>query len=111
MDVCGPTPSALPTFDFNYLGLTGNESASFGWSVGQYSENFIAITATPAYQNGATTLAIPDLSGVMGFLANPASGAQAVWAAQISQNNTAGSTPGSLTASKSVQNGGTYTVP
>ena len=109
----GPTPAALPTFDLNYTGFAGQgnvrESASVGWSVGAYSEDFITIAATANYLNGGTTLAIPDLSGTQGFLANPASGVQAVWAAQISQST--GGTAGSLTASKSVQNGGTYTVP
>lgn len=110
----GPTPAALPTIDFNYTGFAGQsgvrEFASVGWSVGAYSEDFITASATANYQNGATTIAIPDLSGLQGFLANPASGVQAVWAAQISQN-TGGTVVGSLTASRSVQNGGTYTVP
>lgn len=110
----GPMPAALPAFDFNYMGFAGqsgvNEAASIGWSVGTFSQNFITLSATANYQNGATTLAVPDLSGIAGFLANPPSGAQAVWAALIAQN-TGGTTAGSLTASKSVQNAGTFIVP
>jgi hypothetical protein len=107
----GPTPATLPTLEFNYTGFAGEssvtEAASIGWSVGTYSENFITLIASTNYQNGATTLAIPDLSGVPGFLANPQSGTQAVWSAQISQHSGTVQT----TTSNVVQNGGTYTVP
>jgi hypothetical protein len=68
--------------------------------------------ATANYQNGATTLAPPDLSGISGFLANPQSGTQAVWSADISQNSgEVPQTAPSMATSSVVQNGGTYTVP
>jgi hypothetical protein len=112
----GPTPAALPTLDFNYTGFAGEggvtEAASIGWSVGTYSENFITMIATANYQNTATTLATPDLSGISGFFANPQSGTQAVWSASISQNSGGGlQTAPSTATSNSVQNGGAYTVP
>ena len=112
----GPTPAALPTLDFNYAGFAGEggvtEAASIGWSVGTYSENFITMIATANYQNTATTLATPDLSGISGFFANPQSGTQAVWSASISQNSGGGlQTAPSTATSNSVQNGGAYTVP
>jgi len=110
----GPTPAALPTLDFNYAGFAGqsgvSEVASIGWSVGTVSENFITMLATANYQNGATTLAIPDLSGISGFLANPNSGSQAVWSASISENS-GGTLLTAPATSNVVQNGGTYTVP
>jgi hypothetical protein len=106
----GPMPAALPTLDFSYMGFAGQsgvrESASIGWQVGAFSENFITVTTTANYQNGSTTISIPDLSGLAGFLANAPSGAQAVWAAQITQNS--GGTPA---VASGVQNGGTYVVP
>jgi hypothetical protein len=68
--------------------------------------------ATANYQNTATTLATPDLSGISGFFANPQSGTQAVWSASISQNSGGGlQTAPSTATSNSVQNGGAYTVP
>jgi hypothetical protein len=110
----GPTPAALPTLDFNYAGFTGrsgvSEAASVGWSVEANSENYITMIATANYQNGATALATPDLSGITGFLANPKSGTQAVWSASISQNS-GGTLQTAPSTANVVQNGGTYTVP
>jgi hypothetical protein len=107
----GPTPAALPTFDFDYTGFAGesgvSEVAGIGWSVGADSENFLTVTASTNYQNGATTLALPDLSGITGFLANPKSGSQAGWSALISQHSGTGQTA----TSNAVQDSGTYTVP
>jgi hypothetical protein len=112
----GPTPAALPTLDLNYAGFAGqsgvSEAASVGWPVATYSENSITVSATANYQNGATTLAVPDLSGVSGFFVNPQSGNQVVWSAEISQHSGAvlqAAPP--LATSNVVQNGGTYTVP
>jgi hypothetical protein len=112
----GPTPAALPTIDFNYTGFAGKSgvtmAASIGWSVGTYSENTISTIAAPNYQNAATTLAIPDLSGIAGFLPKPPSGTLLLWSAEISQNSWGvfQTAPSTATANI-VQNAGTYTVP
>lgn len=113
----GPTPAALPTFNFNYAGFTGKsgvtEAASIGWSVATFSENTISAIATANYQNSTTSLAIPDLSGIAGFWASPASGTQIAWSAEISQNSWGGvlQTAPSTATANIVLNGGTYTVP
>lgn len=112
----GPTPAALPTLEFNYAGFAGKsgvtESASITWSEGTYSQNGISTIATAGYQGAATTLAIPDISGIAGFLANPPSGTQVVWVGEISQNSwgVLQAAPANATASI-VQNGGVYNVP
>ncbi|HEY6489738.1 MAG: hypothetical protein WCC26_08455 [Terracidiphilus sp.] len=112
----GPTPAALPTLDFSYAGFAGKsgvtEAASIGWSVGTYSQNTISTIATASYQGSATTLAIPDLSGITGFFASPPSGTQVVWLGEISQNSWGAlqAAPSNATANI-VQNGGAYNVP
>jgi hypothetical protein len=79
-----PTPAALPSFDVSYSGFTGlTDVADYGeiawYTSAPATEIIIDVTATAAYQNGATTLAIPDLSAISGFLASPASGTTVYW--------------------------------
>jgi len=108
----GPTPSALPTFTIGYLGFSGMtrvaQYADIFW--GTNLSNGITIDATENYQGGATSLTIPDLSGVTGFLAQPASGTKVEWDAGMNQVlSTAASLPDLNEVS--VGNSGTYTVP
>jgi len=79
-----PTPAALPTFNVTYSGFSGltnvADYGSIAWfTTAPSTEIIIQVTATSAYQNGATTLAIPDLSAISGFLASPASGTTVYW--------------------------------
>lgn len=112
----GPTPAALPTLDFTYTGFAGksgvSEAADINWSTGTNSQNIVSTVATASSQGTATALAIPDLSGITGFLAKPPSGTQVVWVGEISQNSWGAlqTAPANATASI-VQNGGVYTVP
>jgi hypothetical protein len=102
----------LPTFTIGYLGFSGMtrvaQYADIFW--GTNLSNGITIDATENYQGGATSLTIPDLSGVTGFLAQPASGTKVEWDAGMNQVlSTAASLPDLNEVS--VGNSGTYTVP
>lgn len=115
----GPTPAALPTFTMGYTGFTGQanvfQNAWIFWNSGSGSsaatEN-IQVEATDNYQNGSTTLAIPDLSGVAGFLAPAASGTHVEWIVGMQQQSwgltSQAPQNGTLSA---VTNSGEYTVP
>lgn len=93
----GPTPAARPTFDFNgYAGFSGKPgntyNASLLWTDGingaigtnQYS---VSVSASANYLNGATSITLPDLSSLHGFLPTPPTGADVTWEAQISQSS------------------------
>ena len=107
----GPSPAALPTFNFDYTGFSGkpdvSDGADLNWWVGTTSENQFAMSATASYQNGATSLSVPGLSGLTGFLAPAPTGTKVVWTAQIYQGIlSAGSGSQSI-----VIDSGSYTEP
>lgn len=113
----GPTPSALPTFNFAYTGISGNtgtfDKAHFYWAGSSGYYNIFSVSATANYLNGSTALAFPDLSSLPGFAAPPPSGTMVSWVAAVEQNSAGPdqSLPmngGTLT---SVENDGSYTVP
>ncbi len=112
----GPTPAALPSFNFAYTGFTGKtgvmESAMVGWVSATGVSSLYEVEATANYQNGSTALAFPDLSGVAGFLPAPTSGSLAVWTAEIVQSSGSATTtaPSNVTGI-AVANSGTFTVP
>ena len=107
----GPTRAALSSFDFVYTGLSGQsgvcDSAVLSWE-GTFGYNHIQVTATANYQNGSTTVALPDLSNLSGFVSALPSGTQVLGAASIAQSSAETqpvSANGTLTA---VENAGTY---
>jgi hypothetical protein len=116
----GPTAAALPSFTTNYAGFSGQtnvlQEASTQWTTsvgaGSTTDDNLQMEATANYQGGSTTLAVPDLSGVTGFLAPPASSTQVSWDAEIWQQSYSltGATPLNATWS-GVENYGFYTVP
>ncbi len=114
----GPTPAALPTFNFEYPGFSGLsnvvEEAYISWVLGNnttgYIYDTIAISATANYLNGATSVTIPDLSALAGFLAPPTSNTQVNWFAAISQSSFTDGKPPSGTL-QSVSANGNYIVP
>jgi hypothetical protein len=112
----GPTPAALPTFDFAYTGFSGKtgviESVFASWISGNTGENLYEIAATANYQNGSTTLAFPNLSNLAGFLPSPSSGTQVTWTAEIVQASSGVfQAPASNTTGSAAVNSGTYVVP
>jgi hypothetical protein len=77
------------------------------------SSNMCSVIATTNYQNGSTSMAVPDLSGVPGFLAPPATGTTVDWTAEILQGSGRVG-QGSATANSNgsaVQTSGIYIVP
>jgi len=116
----GPTPAALPTFNFAYAGFSGMpnvvEEAAIAWTQGQFTIqgafafDGITMTATANYQNGSTAVRIPDLSNVKGFLAPAASGTSVVWSATVDQGDPFLTSPPSGIM-QSVSFSGSYTEP
>lgn len=115
----GPTPAALPSFTLNYTGFSGQANVYQEVEIDCWSgcnstvANLIQVDATVDYQDGSTTLAIPDLSGVTGFLAPPTSGMGVLWYADVwktSYGLTNVVPPLNSTWSE-VSNSGYYTVP
>lgn len=114
----GPMPAALPTVDFSYTGLAGQPglsySGNFQWTPTAGINDTIALSLTPNYQSVTPSVTVPDLSGIPGFLAPPASGATVSWSAQIESGvgPTSGSSSGtSNTPKPGVSSSGTYTAP
>jgi hypothetical protein len=108
----GPTAASLPTFSLNYTGFSGMSSVSqfalIQWHVGSNSTG-ITVFATENYQNGATSITIPNLSGLSGFSGAAPSGTNIYWAAGVQQGSISGTPPsGSV---QSVQDNGNYLEP
>jgi hypothetical protein len=85
----GPAAAVFPTFTFNYSGFSGqpaiSQQALLIWPTGPTpaSRNLLSVIATANFQNGATTLTIPDLTALSGFFAPATSGTQVSWLADI----------------------------
>lgn len=116
----GPTPAALPEFNMSYTGFSGGANVTqdafiqwnpeFGTAVNAFA--VISIEATANYQSGATTLAIPDLSSVSGFITPPASGMPVSWLAWIQEQSYGLTSRAPLNGTFSqVSNSGSFKVP
>lgn len=83
----GPTAAALPTFTFNYSGYSGvaatAQQAQIEWEPTTTTADTISVTATGNYQGSATSVTIPNLSALSGFLGSAPSGATVYWDADI----------------------------
>jgi hypothetical protein len=113
----GPTPAAQPAFNVAYPGFSGGEAVSYAaawnwWPVSNGIQYSATVTATGNYLNGATSVSMPDLSGLAGTLPPPVSGDYINWGVGITQT-TYESQPESLANATvtSVGNSGTYKVP
>ena len=114
----GPVPAKLPVFTFNYSGFNGQaqieDSVFIEWFVGSTSDQ-ITVTATANFQSGATTVAIPDLSSIPGFLTPAPSGTTIFWDADIFAGNpqvmTTLQNPPPNASGSFVQNGGQFIQP
>ena len=118
----GPTPAALPTFDFNYSGFGSQSGVDYTsavlWSPGAGIDDQIEITLSQTYQGATSSVTVPDLSAISGFLAPPASGTSVSWSALIAEEpSRTGTQTGTSTGSSlvglgtSVSNLGAYTAP
>ena len=114
----GPTAAASPSFIMDYTGFSGKanvaQNAWIFWKPGNgggSTEN-IQVEATANYQNGSTTLAIPDLSSVGGFFASPSSGTVVEWNVWMQQQSwgLTSQVPPNATLNE-VSNSGQYSVP
>lgn len=83
----GPAAAVFPTFTFDYSGFSGqpdvSQQALLIWPTGPTSRNILSVMATANFQNGATTLTIPDLTALSGFFTPAPSGTKVSWIADI----------------------------
>jgi hypothetical protein len=86
-----------------------SQEANVTWGLETASMNEITMSATANYQNGSTSMTVPDLSSVSGFLTPPAEGT-IYWTADIAQGTLSGTNPPNGTI-QSVSNNGTYALP
>ena len=79
----GPQPAALPTIDFSYSGFSGMgavaQQAEIEWIPSTNSLYSLTVIATGNYQAGSSSIAIPDLTAVAGFLPSASSGSEIYW--------------------------------
>jgi hypothetical protein len=116
----GPAPAAQPAFNFSYAGFSGKtgvlQEAMYIWETGAPGPDLnnyqVEISATANHQGGSTALALPNLSGLTGFLPAPASGTVVYWSAEIWQYSSGINLPLPLNSTRSgVSNQGVFTVP
>jgi len=112
----GPAAAKWLSFDVAYTGFSGTtgvcNAVGMDWAASSTAQNNVSVVATGNYLNGSTTVAIPDLSGLPGFVAAPASGISSYWDVSISQRASSCFQPsGSNSTTNVVSNGGFYTVP
>jgi hypothetical protein len=112
----GPAAAALPTFEFDYTGLNGKpgvwRSADIVWMAALTEQVGYAASWSQNYDGGATTLAIPSLDGLKGFLPAPAAGVEVYWDASV--ESTASSGEGSSSSEvivSTVGSSGQFKVP
>ena len=115
----GPTPAALPMFDFTYPGFSGKNGlerlATLTWLTGTPSaidEKTFIVRTTGNYLNGTAQVAFPDTSSLTGFPPAPPSGTHVSWSAEIGQHSyESGQTAPSSSTGSAVLTEGGYTVP
>jgi hypothetical protein len=109
----GPSPAALPTFNFDYTGFAQSTNVhqlgSITWGLTPSTQ--ISMEASASFQNGSTTLEIPDLSAIQGFFPAPTSGTRVIWVALIGPGGLADQQSANTGSTASVTNSGIYTVP
>jgi hypothetical protein len=113
----GPVPSQYPSFSYAYSGLSGSAMLSYyaqvSWQSVSLATNSIGVFATPAYLGTLTTVTIPNLSAVPGFVPVAPSGTLITWLAQIYGGSFPAYTfpPPSTAAISFAQQNGVYTQP
>lgn len=115
----GPTPAALPTFNFNYSGYSGvaavAQQAAIEWIPSTNALSSLTVIATANYQTGSNSITIPDLSSLIGFLPSPSAGSKIYWVASIWGGTTPVfdfvSAPPANASMSFVEQSGTFTAP
>lgn len=115
----GPVAAALPTFSYSYTGFSDSTKAErtgqMNWLTsdgsGIIGSMVIELTATAGYQGGASTLSVPDLTGMMGFIASPATGTRVTWIAALASGSSSSASGSPGTSSQTVERMGTFLVP
>jgi hypothetical protein len=112
----GPAPSAQPVFNMANSGITGKtgvmDYVTLGWNVSAAGQTNSEVFATANYLNGSTSLTVPNLTGVGGFLSGPPSGGLVVWFANVEQSTAASLQPLNQNGTVvDVESGGSFTVP
>jgi hypothetical protein len=105
-----PVPGPFPAFSLNYSG-TGVNNYYIGvfWVDLQAGLLSIGVRASAAYQAGATSLAVPDLSSIQGFLTPADSGVLVNWSADVVGGTTG--QPGGSDVAWDAEIYGSYTEP
>ena len=111
-----PTPATFPAFTLNYTGFSNDSAVSYAaniqWIVNSTTDTGITVSATTAYQNGASTITLPDITSLSGFLPMPPSGTTVYWFAYVYGGNYQWFAPASSNGNIAwLQNTGTYTQP
>ena len=113
----GPAAATFPTFTFSYTGFNGlavvSQRGEIEWAPTATTLNTITVTATSSFQSGATTITIPNLTSLSGFIAPAPSGTTIHWVADVFGGTVQSFS--AVTASNSslsfVQNQGTFIQP
>jgi hypothetical protein len=111
-----PTPAAFPNFNLAYTGFAGDAAvfarAQVLWAIPPAAQSAITVTATEAYQDGSTMLAIPNLTGLSGFLPSASSGTAVGWQGGVYGGSYAWYAPTPVNGSLSFAvNGNTFVAP
>jgi hypothetical protein len=114
----GPAPAKFPTFNFVYSGFNTlpavSDQASISWGTPGVSDQ-ITMVATANFQSGATTITIPDLTSLPGFLAPAPTSTTINWVADIfggtEQEFTFSANLPANSSIQSVENKGTFVQP
>jgi len=102
-----PTPAASPSFNVAYTGFAvSTYSVALQWSSSDGSSNRLTVSATPDYQAGESTMNVPDLVNLAGFLPRPPSGTTVTWTVILPRNK-----PQPTDPTEEVENDGAYTEP
>jgi hypothetical protein len=111
----GPAPASLPTFKFDYAGYAGKtgdfSEGNITWTPASGPQYEILVTATQNYLGSGTSLAVPDLSGVSGFITPPGSGTSVAWLEFLSQSTFPSAPSLAGGATTTVETLGSYLVP
>jgi hypothetical protein len=96
-----PTPAEFPSFNVAYTGFAvSSYGARLSWSSSGGSSSQLTVTATPDYQAGESTIKVPDLTTLAGFLLLPPSGTDVAWTVNLPKDKSQPSDPSGFVTNK-----------